>query len=87
MEQDFKSLYLGSKHDLTNSLAGKAAATSSSLSKESVAEVEDEQEMLLTLGPSKASKMPLPMCITIVLEILLVLLHGLHSLSSLPGGL
>ena len=80
VEQDFKSLYLGSKHDLTNSAS---AATSSSLSKESVAEVDEEQEMLLTLGPSsKASKKP--MCITIVLEMLLVLLHGLHGL---PGGL
>ena len=46
MEQDFKSLYLGSQ-DLTS----KAAATSSSLSKESEM-AEFDKEMLLTL-PSK----------------------------------
>ena len=73
VEQDFKSLYLGS-HDLTSS--GKDVATSSSQSLESVAEVHADEEML-TLGPgSSAANTPS----ILLLPFLLVLLK-------IPGGL
>ena len=77
VEQDFKSLYLGS-HDLTSS--GGGVATSSSKSLESVAEVHADEEML-TLGPgSSAANTSVQSPSILLLPFLLVLLK-------IPGGL
>ena len=80
VEQDFKSLYLGS-HDLTSSGGGNAVATSSSKSLESVAEVHADEEMLSKLGPSSSTS------IQSSLSLLIVLLPFLLVLLKIPGGL
>lgn len=80
VEQDFKSLYLGS-HDLTSSGGGNGVATSSSKSLESVAEVHADEEMLSKLGPSSSTS------IQSRLSLLIVLLPFLLVLLKIPGGL
>ena len=80
VEQDFKSLYLGS-HDLTSSGGGNGVATSSSKSLESVAEVHADEEMLSKLGPSSSTS------IQSSLSLLIVLLPFLLVLLKIPGGL
>ena len=80
VEQDFKSLYLGS-HDLTSSGSGNGVATSSSKSLESVAEVHADEEMLSKLGPSSSTS------IQSRLSLLIVLLPFLLVLLKIPGGL
>lgn len=82
VEQDFKSLYLGS-HDLTSSGSGNGGgvATSSSKSLESVAEVHADEEMLSKLGPSSSTS------IQSRLSLLIVLLPFLLVLLKIPGGL
>ena len=80
VEQDFKSLYLGS-HDLTSSGSGNGVATSSSKSLESVAEVHADEEMLSKLGPSSSTS------IQSSLSLLIVLLPFLLVLLKIPGGL
>ena len=82
VEQDFKSLYLGS-HDLTSSGSsnGGGVATSSSKSLESVAEVHADEEMKLSkLGPSSNTSVQSTSLLIVLLPFLLVLLK-------IPGGL
>ena len=80
VEQDFKSLYLGS-HDLTSSGGGNGVATSSSKSLESVAEVHADEEMKLSkLGPSSNTSVQSTSLLIVLLPFLLVLLK-------IPGGL
>ena len=81
VEQDFKSLYLGS-HDLTSSGNAGGLSTSSSKSLESVAEVHADEEMKLSkLGPSSSTS------IQSRLSLLIVLLPFLLVLLKIPGGL
>ena len=82
VEQDFKSLYLGS-HDLTSSGNAGGVATSSSKSLESVAEVHADEEMLSKLGPSSNASVQSPAA----LSLLIVLLPFLLVLLKIPGGL
>ena len=83
VEQDFKSLYLGS-HDLTSSGNAGGVATSSSKSLESVAEVHADEEMKLSkLGPSSNTSVQSPAA----LSLLIVLLPFLLVLLKIPGGL
>jgi len=80
VEQDFKSLYLGS-HDLTSSGNAGGVATSSSKSLESVAEVHADEEMKLSkLGPSSNTSVQSTSLLIVLLPFLLVLLK-------IPGGL